>query len=383
MFNPRKITGTLPQTQSLREKFISTVIAFFGLLLVGLVSMNAVGTHGFPFMVASMGASAVLLFSVPQSPLSQPWPLLGGHLISSSIGVTCALYIPDPVFAAAIAVSTSIGAMQVARCLHPPGGAIALAAVLGGEQVKILGYQFVLFPVMLNALLMFTVVLLLNNMVPGRRYPTTGAALQADTERDSWTDLAHGLSSQDLHSGIKSLDEFVDISKEQIDKAYQASILHMRKRQLGDLLCQDIMSKEVISVNENVSMEETWQILQINRIKALPVVDHANRVCGIITKSDLATQFMSKTRGALGYDTETDKSIPEISASSYFETTPVGAIMRTPVTTIHADTHVVEVIPLFLTYKIHHVPVIDKNRVIVGMLTRSDLLTLFGLASAA
>lgn len=384
MFNPRKLTGSTPPTQSLREKFISAIIAFIGLLLLGLVSTNALGDHGLPFMVASMGASAVLLFTVPHSPLSQPWPLLGGHLFSSTIGVSCALYIPDQVVAAALAVSLSIAAMYIARCLHPPGGAIALAAVLGGEQVTVLGYKFVLFPVMLNAILMFIIVLLLNNMVPGRRYPSNSSMVPGDLERDSWTSLAHGFSDQDLLSGIKSMDEFVDISKEQIDKIYQASILEMRKRQMGDILCKHIMTKDVISIKENVSLLETWKVLQKNRIKALPIVDQANRVCGIITKSDLATHYMKKVRASTSNNATnaSNKTYKQaISPSAYFETTPVGALMRTPVTTVSARSHVVDVIPIFLQQKIHQLPVVDDDRLIAGMLTRSDLLSLMGVSA--
>ena len=376
MLNSVKTSDPLQQTLTLREKFVSSIIAFIGLVLVGLVSMNTIGLNGLPFMVASMGASCVLLFAVPYSPLSQPWPFLGGHLVSSSVGVTCALFVPDPVLAAAAAVSLAIAAMQMTRCLHPPGGAVALAAVLGGEQVYALGYTFVLFPVMFNALLLFGAVLLLNNMVPGRRYPSRSLSLQEQGNSDSWTKLAYGVSSQDLRSAVKSLDEFVDITEEQLNKLYKATVMQMRKRQLGDIRCEQVMSRDVISVKENIPLSTAWHILQNAQVKAAPVLDAQNRVNGIVTQSDLTKWLMNEMSADVSI--KTVQHNVQHNSQKYvqqFQATPVGVVMSTPVTTISAERHIVEAIPMFVERKIHHLPVVDSNRVIVGMLTRTDLLT--------
>jgi CBS domain-containing membrane protein len=105
--------------------------ALIGILLTGLICTRAVGTGATPMLIAPMGASAVLLFAVPASPLAQPWSIIGGNIISALIGVTCARWISDPLVAAALA----IGAMSVLRCLHPSSGAVALTAVLAGPAV--------------------------------------------------------------------------------------------------------------------------------------------------------------------------------------------------------------------------------------------------------
>jgi CBS domain-containing membrane protein len=342
------------------------------------------GLNGLPYMVASMGASSVLLFAVPYSPLSQPWPFLGGHLVSSSVGVTCALFIPDPVMAIAAAVSLAIAAMHLTRCLHPPGGAVALAAVLGGGQVYELGYTFVLFPVMLNALLLFGAAMLLNNMVPGRRYPSKSPRLWEQGDSESWAKLAYGISSQDLRSALHSLDEFVDITEDQLNRLYKATIMQMRKRQLGDVRCGQVMSQDVIGVSENTFLLEAWQILRNGKVSAAPVLDHQNRVCGIISQSDFSNLFIHKmyVDSAIESNTEAKTAIhTDHELEKYFQTIPVGAVMSTPVTTIGANHHIVEAIPLFLERKIHHIPVVDNHRVIVGMLTRTDLLTLLEQSS--
>jgi CBS-domain-containing membrane protein len=118
-----------------------------------------------------MGSSAVLLFAAPHAPLSQPWAVFGGHLVSAFVGISCAKWLPDPVLAAPVAVAAAIAAMHYLRCMHPPGGATALGAVVGGEAVHQLGYQFVVTPVMLNVATILVAALLFNAPFAWRRYP--------------------------------------------------------------------------------------------------------------------------------------------------------------------------------------------------------------------
>lgn len=356
----------LRQSFTVREKFVGSVMAFVALVFVGLISINTLGAAGFPFMVASMGASSVLLFALPYSPVSQPWPLVGGHLVSSTVGVTCVLFIPNPVLAAAAAVSLAMAAMHIARCLHPPGGAIALAAVLGGTKVAALGYTFVLFPVMVNTLLLLGATMLLNNVVPGRRYPARRGAQDEDNE--PWTGLAYGLSNDDMRTAVNSLEEFVDITEEQLNRLYKATIMQMRKRELGDIRCGQIMARDVICFYENMPLSQAWLDLQTHGINAVPVVDTQKRLTGIITRADLAAVFMKKMSVDTPANIETELK--------HLYQTPIGAVMTTPVTTIGVEHHIVETIPLFMERKIHQLPVVNTNRVVLGLLTRTHLLTL-------
>jgi CBS domain-containing membrane protein len=136
---------------------LSTLGAFVAILLTGLVSAPFVGP-GTPLLVASMGASAVLMFCLPDSPLTTPWAFVGGHFVSVVAGITCAQLVPDTALAAALAVGLAILLMQLLGCLHPPGGAAALTCVVGGPQVTGLGYKFLLLPVGLNVALMLALV---------------------------------------------------------------------------------------------------------------------------------------------------------------------------------------------------------------------------------
>jgi CBS domain-containing membrane protein len=144
------------------------------LFVVLWVSTVFVGQEGAALLVASMGASAVLLFSAPKAPLSQPWNVLGGQTASALVGVTCAQSISSSWIAAAVAVGSAIAVMNVLACTHPPGGATALAAVVGGPGVEALGYQYILAPVLLNSCVILLFALFFH--FPSRSYPARSSS---------------------------------------------------------------------------------------------------------------------------------------------------------------------------------------------------------------
>jgi len=171
----RRFAGFGANSSSHLEKWISGAGGLSGILGVLLISQAYLGLSGSASLVASMGASAVLLFAVPHGPLSQPWAVFGGHLVSATIGVGCASLHADPLITSALAVALAISAMHYLRCIHPPGGATALTAVAGGESVHAMGFQFVLTPVLLNVLVILLIAMLFNIPFPWRRYPAIWA----------------------------------------------------------------------------------------------------------------------------------------------------------------------------------------------------------------
>ena len=141
--------------------------ALIGLLATGLIGRVALGdADTLPLLLAPMGASAVLLFAVPGSPLARPWPMIGGNVLSAVVGVTCATMVPEPNVAAALAGGLSIALMMTAGCLHPPGGAVALTAVLGGPSVQAAGFGFAIWPVGLSTVLLLSIALVFNSANP-------------------------------------------------------------------------------------------------------------------------------------------------------------------------------------------------------------------------
>jgi CBS domain-containing membrane protein len=167
------LRGFLPvQTKtSASERLRASCGACVGIILAAILSALVAGQAGAtPLLIAPMGASAVLLFALPASPLAQPWSILAGNLLSAFVGVTAALLIPSPLIAAAVATGVATGLMAVLRCTHPPSGAVALTAVLGGPSVLAAGYHFLLVPVLLNSILLTLSALVYNNLT-GVSYP--------------------------------------------------------------------------------------------------------------------------------------------------------------------------------------------------------------------
>ena len=137
----RRLLGIELVPVSHAERVISAIGGIVAIYVLILVERTLLGEAGAALIVASMGASAVRSFAVPHGALSQPWAVLVGHTVSAVVGVTCAKFLPDVTLASAVAVGLSIGAMHYLRAIHPPGGATALTAVIGGSQVHALGYE--------------------------------------------------------------------------------------------------------------------------------------------------------------------------------------------------------------------------------------------------
>lgn len=146
--------------------------AFIGIASLGYLQGTQFGKTDSILLIGSFGATAVLIFGATNSPLAQPRNLIFGHLISAIIGVSIYKLIPDNMWlSSALAVSLSIVTMQITKTLHPPGGATALIANIGSEQIKALGFYYVLSPVLSGVLILFTVAVIVNNIPKNRSYP--------------------------------------------------------------------------------------------------------------------------------------------------------------------------------------------------------------------
>ncbi|TKC07154.1 HPP family protein [Pedobacter frigoris] len=155
-----------------KEHILTFIGSFVGIGLIGLLNSQYLVANDNLFLIGSFGASSVLIYGIPNSPLAQPRNLIGGHVISAIIGVTVLKLCPSELWlACALAVSLSIVAMQITKTLHPPGGATALIAVTGGAKIKAMGYLYVLSPVLSGVLILFVVAVIFNNQ-RHRKYPT-------------------------------------------------------------------------------------------------------------------------------------------------------------------------------------------------------------------
>ena len=186
-----------------------------GLMLTSLLSHWMLCELNLWF-VAPVGASAVLLFGVPASPLAQPWAIVGGNSLSALAGVTVSLLIPDPAIACGVAACVAILLMFQLRCLHPPSGAVALTAILGGGNVHQLGYHYILTPVLLNSLCLALLAIIFNNLA-GRRYPHPLASTEAKPEPVA---IDVPITRDDLHQALES-GQLLDIDEDDLQQLLQ------------------------------------------------------------------------------------------------------------------------------------------------------------------
>jgi len=192
------------------ERFIAAIGALLGIAGCWAISIYFVGSESATLIIASMGAGAVLLFAVPHGALSQPWSAIGGHLLPALVGVTCAQWIDTTWIAAPVAVGLAVLVMHYGHCLHPPGGATALVAVIGGPDIHALGYAYVLEPVLLNALVLFAFAMIFNKLIASRRYPACRARTVDAPAQSS------GIRVEHVRAALTDMDMVEDISEEDL-----------------------------------------------------------------------------------------------------------------------------------------------------------------------
>lgn len=364
-----------PVTVNYKERTRASIGAFFGIILTSVATYWLIGSASdLPLLMAPIGASAVLLFGVPSSPLAQPWSIIGGNTVAALVGVTFAILIKDAVIAAAFALSVAIAIMFALRCLHPPSGAVALTAVLGGPTIHASGYGFVFFPVGVNSLLLLVVALVYNNAT--RRIYPHAVVKTGDTHltKDIPPEMRFGFTEEDLNEVLKEYNQVIDVSRDDLQTLLQQTEMHAYRRRFGEITCADIMSKDVVSVVFGTELEDAWTLLRKHKIKALPVVDRAKRVIGIITQID----FMKHANLEVydGFESKLRRFIQRTARSHSEKPEVAGQIMTSPAVTAHVDMHIIELIPLMSQQRVHHhIPVVDDDRKLVGIVTQSDLVS--------
>ncbi|KAG0047566.1 hypothetical protein BGZ83_007398 [Gryganskiella cystojenkinii] len=175
------VTGPPPPPSRFAVLLSSFIGSFVGISIVASLTFNAAWfvERNTPVIAGSFGASAVLIYGAIEAPLSQPRNVIGGHIMSSIIGVSlyklfnllsAEMFIKLHWLLCSLAVSISLCCMQLTHTVHPPASASALIAVTGGATIYDLGYWYVLCPIALGVALMMIVAMLVNNVA--RRYPT-------------------------------------------------------------------------------------------------------------------------------------------------------------------------------------------------------------------
>ncbi len=357
------------QALSAREKLRASAGAALGILVSALLAGWAVASPGphngqvllAAALVAPLGASAVLIFAVPSSPLAQPWAVVGGNTVSALVGVACARWVPHAGMAAALAVGLAIAGMLGLRCLHPPGGASALLMVLGGHH----DFAYALQPVMLDSALLVGAGLVYNHLT-GRPWPQPYRAAPAPAAPG-----AH-LTRHDLDAALAHYNQLVDVNPDDLQALLQYAEAAAYQRTLGELRCADAMSPNPTVARADMPLRQAWATMREQRVKALPVVDRQHHLVGIVTVADFMRQVDLDAHEGVGWHLRALLRRGAQRRSTARHT--VGEIMTRQVRVASSERLLIDLVPVFSEGGHRHLPIIDAQRQVVGIITQSDLI---------
>lgn len=332
---------------TLRERLIACLGALIGIAMTGLVSGWIVGEGPhIPLIVAPMGASAVLLFAVPASPLAQPWSIIGGNTLSALMGVTAAYFISNPVLAIGVGVSLAIAVMSFTRCLHPPGGAAALTALIGGPAITSSGFLFPFVPVCLNSIILVCLGIAFHR-ISRRNYPHVPLATPANVHgtADLPAPVRVGFHARDVDAALLSLNETLDIDRTDLDRLLREVESQALSRAHGALDCGAVMSRDVITIRLHEPLARARELLLDHNIRMLPVVDERGVLAGTLGLRELALHG--------------DGSIEQVMSE---------ARTATP------DEPAVTLVEPLTNGRTHAVVITAEDRSVLGIITQTDLL---------
>jgi CBS domain-containing membrane protein len=360
------VTGTAPM-----EALRAGLGAFIGLWLTGyfLLSPGVDLEYGL-YLVAPLGASAVLLFAVPNSPLAQPWSAVIGNTVAALVGVAISMFIYEPPLRIAVAVALAIIVTFMLRAVHPPAGAVAMTAAMSPEAVEHLGFWFALAPIATGTASLVLIAMAYAR-VTGRRYPFRQFDQQnrhGTSDRIAVERL--GLSEAELSDILQRYRQSFNLGVEDLARLIGAAELQAAAHQTGTPTAAAIMSSNLITVKANTDLGTVADLFRRHRFTSLPVVDEKQRFLGIIFQVHLISRAREDAlrldRGLMPalrrlIDPERDKPIRAIDIMSVtvpraIATTPLGALL-----------------PLLGDTDVDAVPILEYGK-LIGIVTRTDLI---------
>ena len=340
------------------------------ILFVGAVSRLLLPMEVSLFMVASMGASVIILFAVGSSPMASPWSLIAGQLWSAFAGVSAATWIPDPVVSATLAVVMAAAGMIYLRCLHPPGGATALIAVLGGESVTQLGFQFILMPVAINVVGLFLMHRLIVWLSAGIGRKQEAKLRWQHFPRDKHRALHPNLEDTDIAWAVKRHGGYIDVNLEELQQLFKLAWVRSQQRYYGDKSCDELM-RIIDAVEFGTSLQEAWTMMEKLSVSCLPVTDRASRIIGLVSTGDFLTHAQSQAG-----DTQLERlQVLLLATAGPYSSKPevVGQIMNKNVVSLHPKDRLFEAVRQMQSNGVDGIPIVENNK-LVGMLFSEDLL---------
>lgn len=320
--------------------------AALGLGLADLCLWALAPTHpdllSHPLLIAPLGASALLIFAVPNSPLAQPWAVAVGNTLSALAALLVLQAGLPPLGAAPLAVALAILAMAAARAMHPPGGAVALFTALAAPQ----DWTFALSPVLAGSIALVLAGVLWNRAT-GRAYPFRQPAPSPHGTADPAPDRRHLPPPGALADLLSRLRLDANIGVEDLTRLITAAEAEAATRPLAGLTARHLMSRDLVTVAPDTPLPDLAATFRRHRFKTLPMVQD------------------SSYRGLISGDALLGLSDPALTAADLSHPAAPG----TP------DTPAAELVQRLADGREQALPITESGQ-LVGLVTRSDLIAL-------
>ncbi|WP_374546028.1 HPP family protein [Rhodoblastus sp.] len=328
-----------------RDVLLAGLGALVGIGLTGFVTAMGAGAGAVPLIVAPIGASAVLVFAVPSSPLAQPWPVVGGNVLSCLVALAVCQFVANPFLAAGVAVGGAIVLMSLLRCLHPPGGAAALLTALAAHSGAPPDLLFAFSPVGANSLLLVMAGVVFHRF-SSHSYPHRPATPPQSLygTLDSPPIRRAGFRDDDLDEVLGAMHESFDIDRADLEELLWRLEERALARTKDSPLCGEIMSKDIVSISYDATVAEAREKMLARKLRCLPVVNRRGVYIGMI-----------EARRLIG------------------EAALVAAII-THAPTARPDTPALAFAAALSSGRAYEVVVVDSNYRIVGLITQTDML---------
>lgn len=322
------------------------------------------------YLIAPFGASSVLMFAVPNSPLAQPWSAMVGNVSAAVVGVAVCLSVPDPALRIALAVALAITVMTLLRAVHPPAGAVAMTAAMSPDTVHALGFRFALMPVAAGTAVLVAMAVVYARAT-GRRYPFR----QFDEKGAHGTDdhappERLGLSEDELVGILGNYRQSLNLGVEDLARLIGAAEMQASSHHTGAMTAADVMSRNLVTVGAGTSLGTVADLFRQHGFTSLPVVGDGEAFLGVIFQLHL---IRTARDGAFATGRGFAAAMAQVLGGGRGVAMVAADIMATATPTATPGTRVAALLPLMADGDCDAVPILEGRR-IVGIVTRTDMI---------
>lgn len=363
----RQRLGPVASRPSGKELLRACFGAGLGLAVAGiLVSLaDRVVPHTL-HLFAPLGATAVLIFALPSSPLAQPWNCVVGNTVSALYALLLVWALPSlsQTSLTALAVSGAIALMLLLRALHPPGGAVALLTVLASIHMQPQDWHLLIATALLSSVLVLVGVL--YHKACDRPY--LQSPQQVDKTQRPATSLS--LSEKDLQQLLQRFGQSYNLSPEDLGALLTAAEEEAIKRRLSSIRCGSVMSSTLLTIQAQTPLEEVANLFHRHLIKSLPVVDEEGEMVGRVLRADLFDWLWQGHQAKLQQNLW--QRLRGTSHTAKLQST-AQELMRAPEVSVQEDTPLGDLLEDLATHTVQFIAVL-RGSTLVGVITRTDVI---------